>query len=117
VRNITVPICRARAELEAQCLAHVRAHVAAKLPTGYDPARPETDGGAYILDMLKKWRNVGLFGTRIEAFVGVTEGAIREAEIEALSELLAGVMASLAELRAERELGGWWARMGRWWKR
>jgi hypothetical protein len=42
---------------------------------------------------------------------------MREAEVEALSELLAGVMASLAEMRAERERGGWWARLGRWWRR
>lgn len=55
--------------------------------TGYDPARPETDRGAYMLDMLKRWRNVGLFGTRIEAFV-----AVESQNIPAAVNLFGGVL-------------------------
>ena len=39
--------------------------------TGWDPARPETDQGAYLLDVLKQWRNDGICRVRIEAFVSV----------------------------------------------
>jgi len=40
--------------------------------TGYDPAKPETDRGAYMLDVLKQWRNDGICGHRCEAFVSVS---------------------------------------------
>jgi len=39
--------------------------------TGWDPERPETDRGAYLLEVLKQWRNEGICGVRIEAFVSV----------------------------------------------
>lgn len=39
--------------------------------TGYDPADPDSDQGAYCLDVLKYWRSVGLAGHRIGAFVAV----------------------------------------------
>lgn len=39
--------------------------------TGWDPARPETDRGEYILSMLKHWRSDGICGVKIEAFVAV----------------------------------------------
>ena len=39
--------------------------------TGYDPADPSTDRGAYLLDVLKQWRNDGICGVKIEAFVSV----------------------------------------------
>jgi hypothetical protein len=39
--------------------------------TGFDPAKPETDRGAYMLDVMKYWRNVGICGVKIEAFVNV----------------------------------------------
>jgi len=38
---------------------------------GYDPSRPETDGGAVELDILKSWRNTGIAGQKISAFVDV----------------------------------------------
>lgn len=37
--------------------------------SGYDPTRPETDRGAYMLDALQHWRNTGIGGHRILAFV------------------------------------------------
>lgn len=39
--------------------------------TGYDPARPETDAGAQLIDVFKLMRGVGLAGNKIGAFVGV----------------------------------------------
>lgn len=40
--------------------------------TGFDPADPSTDDGAYALDVMKKWASPeGLYGTRIEAFAEV----------------------------------------------
>lgn len=38
---------------------------------GYDPARPETDQGAEMLDALRHMRNVGLCGHRFGAFVAL----------------------------------------------
>lgn len=39
--------------------------------TGYDPARPETDQGAFCLDVLKYWRSHGIAGHMIGSFVAV----------------------------------------------
>lgn len=41
------------------------------LITGYDPARPETDNGAVLLDVLKYWRLNGIGGHKIGAFVEI----------------------------------------------
>lgn len=40
--------------------------------SGYDPLRPETDGGAVMLDVLKAWRSVGIGGHPIGAFAAVS---------------------------------------------
>jgi hypothetical protein len=37
--------------------------------TGWDPEIDATDNGAYLLDVMKQWKNRGLFGTKIAAFV------------------------------------------------
>jgi hypothetical protein len=39
--------------------------------TGYNPADPNTDQGANMLDVLKYWRSTGIAGTTIQAFVSV----------------------------------------------
>jgi hypothetical protein len=39
--------------------------------TGYDPATGTNDTGVYLLDMLKRWVNVGMFGSKALAFVSV----------------------------------------------
>ncbi|HUU95978.1 MAG TPA: hypothetical protein VM487_09565 [Phycisphaerae bacterium] len=36
--------------------------------SGYVPGQPDTDRGAYMLDALKHWRNVGIGGHKILAF-------------------------------------------------
>jgi hypothetical protein len=42
------------------------------LVTGYNPKRPETDQGAVVLDVLNKWRKVGLAGHKIGAFTTIS---------------------------------------------
>lgn len=37
--------------------------------SGYIPGRPETDNGAYVLNLLKYWKNQGIGGHRIAGFV------------------------------------------------
>lgn len=59
--------------------------------TGFDPARPETDRGAYILEALKQWRNDGICGTKLEAFVSVAPWHVAEA-----IALFGGVIGGLA---------------------
>lgn len=39
--------------------------------TGYDPANPDSDQGAYCLDVLKYWRATGIAGHKIGSFVAV----------------------------------------------
>lgn len=39
--------------------------------SGYDPSRPETDRGAYLLEVLKLWRNEGIGGHKIRAFLSL----------------------------------------------
>lgn len=39
--------------------------------TGYDPAKPDTDTGAYIQDVLAYWRKNGLIGHKIVAYAAV----------------------------------------------
>lgn len=39
--------------------------------SGYDPSRPETDNGACLLDVLSYWRNTGIGGHKIGAYVSV----------------------------------------------
>ena len=48
-----------------------------------------------------------------------TESCIREAQVQALTWLVAGAMARNAELtaRVERLEVGWWGRVKRWWRR
>ncbi|MEV8638075.1 hypothetical protein AB0395_41130 [Streptosporangium sp. NPDC051023] len=46
--------------------------------TGYDPARPETDQGAVMQDVLGYWRRVGVGGHRIVAFAAVNPADLGE---------------------------------------
>lgn len=39
--------------------------------TGYDPADPSTDNGAALLDIAKAWRNQGILGHKIGAFMTI----------------------------------------------
>jgi hypothetical protein len=58
--------------------------------TGYDPAVPGSDKGAYLLDVLKQWRGEGICGVRCEAFVSV---ALDHAD--AALDLFGGVIVGL----------------------
>jgi hypothetical protein len=55
--------------------------------TGYDPATGAGDNGWWTREMLKEWRNVGLYGTRLRAFAAVNP---RDPEEVALACTLAG---------------------------
>lgn len=46
--------------------------------TGFDPADPATDRGAYELDVLNFWRQTGVGGRRITAFVKLDHTDMRE---------------------------------------
>lgn len=39
--------------------------------TGYNPADPSTDGGAVISRVMQEWQSGGLFGRKIDGFVGI----------------------------------------------
>lgn len=41
--------------------------------SGYDPQTGDNDNGCNMLDVLKRWRNVGLFGHKILAFVQINQ--------------------------------------------
>lgn len=41
--------------------------------TGYNPADPSTDNGANELDVLKYWRNTGIAGKKISAFIDIDD--------------------------------------------
>jgi hypothetical protein len=56
---------------------------------GYVPGDETTDNGCYALDVFKRWRNVGLFGRKIEAFAQVD--FFNPDEIAAATFLLGGV--------------------------
>jgi hypothetical protein len=73
--------------------------------TGYDPAHPETDQGADPLTVLKYWRNTGLAGIKIEAFVSTN--AQRYAEVQQSINLFEGSFISLGLPLAAQELSTW----------
>lgn len=45
---------------------------------GYVPGRPETDNGAYMLDVLRYWRKNGIGGRKIVAFALLDKGNVEE---------------------------------------
>ncbi len=49
--------------------------------TGYDPADPSSDQGAFMLDVLNYWRTAGIGGHKIHAFVGVDLSNRRHVEL------------------------------------
>lgn len=46
--------------------------------TGYNPAKPSTDQGAYIQDVLAYWRKTGLIGHKIVAYAAVDVSNVTE---------------------------------------
>lgn len=61
--------------------------------TGYDPADPETDQGAVELDVLRKWRKLGILGDKIGAFakVNLRNPALSKAALYLFNGLYIGV--------------------------
>lgn len=60
--------------------------------TGYDPADPESDQGAYLLDVLKYWRATGCAGHKIGAFAQVP---LKQELVKAAIYLFGGVYVGL----------------------
>lgn len=58
--------------------------------SGYDPTRPETDRGCVMLDVMNRWRQTGIAGHQIEAFVSVDPR--NRLEVEAAINLFGGVL-------------------------
>ena len=61
--------------------------------TGYNPADPNTDQGANELDVLNYWRNNGILGHKITAFVQVEHDKLDH--IRAAINLFGGVYAGV----------------------
>lgn len=61
---------------------------------GWDPARPETDGGAVELEVLKAWRSAGIGGHQIGAFAAVEPR--NDALVRAAIHLFGGLYVGLA---------------------
>lgn len=57
--------------------------------TGYDPAKPETDNGAQMIDVLRYERNVGIAGHKIGAFVKVDH--TKREQMDAAINLFGGI--------------------------
>ena len=62
--------------------------------SGYVPGQPWTDNGCVLLDFLKYWRNVGVGGHKIAAFVSVNP--LLADEVKAAAFLFGNVMTGLA---------------------
>lgn len=93
MRNIVVDVKDDPwSEVHAQCLANCREH-----------------RFKAVAAMLAYKRAAGKYAT---------EQAYREAEVGALTELVAGLMVEVSRLSAREKLGGgWWARLVAWWRR
>jgi hypothetical protein len=61
--------------------------------TGWDPARPATDKGSQMLDVLRYWRTTGIAGVQIDAFVALKPG--NDTHFEAALNLFGGVYLGL----------------------
>ncbi len=61
---------------------------------GYNPADPSTDQGAYMLDVLKYWRNNGIAAHKIAAFVQVDPA--NDVEVRQAIELFGNIYIGLA---------------------
>lgn len=71
--------------------------------TGYNPADPSTDRGAYLLDVLKHLRAPGVCGVRCEAFVSVA----RE-HVEAAVDLFGGMIIGFQMPASIWDMGDTW---------
>lgn len=81
--------------------------------SGYDPARPASDVGAYELDVLKHWKKHGLDGHRIGAYAAIDDNNLDH--VRAAVALFGGCYAGLQLPEAARGRAVWdvlptWAR-------
>lgn len=73
--------------------------------SGYNPADPSTDNGAVMLDVLKYWRNVGVGGHRIVAFVQVDH--TNDVEVRQAIQIFGNIYVGLALPVSAQEQGAW----------
>ncbi len=71
--------------------------------TGYVPGDPNTDNGAYLIDVLKMWQQQGFLGHKIDAFVQVATAdlAMVRAALYLFGGLYAGVALPLSAQNAQ----------------
>lgn len=75
--------------------------------TGYNPADPKTDQGANELDVLNYWRNSGIAGHKIAAYVKLDITNL--AQIKQAVNLFGGVYVGIAmPLSAQTQVGSVW---------
>jgi len=78
--------------------------------SGYIPGNPETDNGCYILDVLNYWRNVGIAGHKIAAYVSV-DHAYRQEVMEAI-QMFGGVYLGIELPLSARGMNKWFVADG-----
>lgn len=81
--------------------------------TGYDPHRPDTDQGAYCLDVLNYWRKRGI-GTRPAATAFVQVDLKNTAEVKAAVDLFGGLYLGLSLPASAQRQAVWSAPVCRW---
>lgn len=82
--------------------------------TGYSPDDPSSDEGAVELDVLKYWRNNGIAGRKIQAFVSVDPKDIQQVRtaIYLFGGVYAGVTLRESDLSAFQKGIPWGAQFG-----
>ncbi len=73
--------------------------------SGYIPGHPETDNGAFMLDVLNYWRKTGIGGHRITAFVEVNPQS--DEEIQWAIQLFGNVYTGIAMPRSAMGQNSW----------
>lgn len=77
--------------------------------THYNPLYPSTDAGGYMLDGMKYWRKTGIGGHKVQAFVQLRTGSVRD--LRTAVSLFGGVQVGLnlpISARYQIEVGQVW---------
>lgn len=78
--------------------------------TGYNAADPSTDQGTYWLDGLKHWRKTGIAGHKINAFVQLKQGSMKDIQtaVWLFGGVALGINMPLTALDQIDAGGVWW---------
>lgn len=74
---------------------------------GFVPTDPNTDNGAYCLDVLNEWRHNGLGGDKIEAYVKIDHRNVQQ--VKTAIYLFGGVYLGVALPRSAQRQDGHWS--------